>query len=96
MADTTTTGDTIYWGIDEAATRCGVHPDTIRRLLRRRALPGAHRASGPNGAWRISPAGLRAAGLSPGELSEPNPVPGALRTIADALVVLAEALEVRS
>lgn len=88
--------DTTTWGIDEAAQRCGVHPDTIRRLLRRGALAGAYRATGANGAWRIPPQALRTAGLEPGELPEPDPVAATLRGVAAALVALANAIEVAS
>lgn len=49
-------------GLHEAAVRCGVSDETIRRRLKRGALPNA--VSGTDG-WQIPIADLIAAGLSP-------------------------------
>jgi UDP-N-acetylmuramyl pentapeptide synthase len=52
-------------GIKEAAERCGLSEETIRRRLKAGRFVHARRESEPNGAWLIPLADLIAAGLQP-------------------------------
>ena len=89
---------TLTYSITDAAVVCGVHRDTIRRLLRAGRLPNATRPGGVNGPWRIGAGDLAAAGLRIDPASHRTPdasgsVAGALRACATALDALADALE---
>ena len=44
--------DERLWTVDEVAERLRVHPETIRRMLRRGQLRGSMPV-GPRGGWRI-------------------------------------------
>ncbi len=86
------------YSINAAAAVCGVHRDTIRRLVRTGRLPTAGR-TGVNGPWRIPASDLAAAGLhvDTTALAPPDDavsVPTALRACAVALIALADVLDV--
>lgn len=85
------------FGLAEAATACGVHVDTLRRALRKGAIPGAARATRPNGAWQLPHDGLVAAGFNPmaGQATAPT-LREALEALSAAVALVAGALEVQS
>lgn len=82
-------------GLAEAAAACGVHVDTLRRALRRGAIPGAVRSSGPNGAWELPHDGLVAAGFNPTAGAASPTLREALEALSAAVALVATALEVR-
>lgn len=66
LIDLTTTPETLWYTLREAATVTGLHRDTIRAKLKGREFPGAKQeGEGFNAKWLIPSTDLGAAGLRP-------------------------------